>query len=372
MANQQKTVLIITDKIFVDYTIPGGVQVCTHEFMDYLAAAGYTVKVVKVSPNVTFLRKVKKKLHIEAYEMYDIDSWLEEIVSTINSDNIRLVLFNQVNLAHWSEPIKRRVHANVKFVGLSHGNESGDYLHDITHSANPSVLKTWKLGKLLVKEKAIFSRYLDAVITISDNETYIDQWLGAQNVFYLPRLLKPDFIAWKPQPKTIGFVGTLNHLPNIVGIQLLADQLQLRGFDGTMRIAGSPPELGHSLEKKYPFIQYCGILDEKQLQTEAATWAIFLNPVFWYARGSSTKLSKAINWGLPAISTPAGARGYDLSDKSLVTKDNLPASMAEKIIDILGSSASLNNLKQAAENNAAHFNLEKWANELTVFLNSIP
>lgn len=371
MADQQQTVLLITDKIFVDYTIPGGVQVCTHEFMDYFTAAGYTVKVVKVTPNVTFLRKVKKKLHIEAYEMYDIDNWLEEIVSTINSDNISLVLFNQVNLAHWSEPIKKKVSANVKFVGLSHGNESGDYLHEITHSSIPSFLKTWKLGKLLVKEKVIFSKYLDAVITISDNETYIDQWLGAQNVFYLPRLLKPDFIEWKPQAKTVGFVGTLNHLPNIEGIQLLADQLQLHGFDGTMKIAGSPPELGHALEKEYAFIRYCGVPDEIQLKAEAATWAIFLNPVFWYARGSSTKLSKAINWGMPALSTVAGARGYDLSDKSLVTKDNLPASMAEKIIDTLGSEASLNNLKQAAENNASHFDLDKWTTDLSAFLNSI-
>lgn len=371
MADQNQTVLVITDKIFVDYAIPGGVQVCTHEFVDYLTIAGYNVKVLKVTPNVTFLRKVKKKLHVEAYEMYDVDNWLEEIVSTINSDNIRLVFFNQVNLAHWSESIKKSVPANVKFIGLSHGNESGDYLHDITQSPKTSVLKTWKLGKLLVKEKAIFSKYLDAVITISDNETYIDQWLGAQNVFYLPRLLKPDFIEWKPEPKTIGFVGTLNHLPNIEGIQLLAEQLRLQGFDGTMKIAGSPPELGHSLEKKYAFIKYCGVPDEAQLKAEAATWAIFLNPVFWYARGSSTKLSKAVNWGLPAISTPAGARGYDLSDKSLVTKDNLPASMAKKIMDTLYSQASLNNLKQTAENNATYFDLRKWADSLAVFLNSL-
>jgi len=339
--------------------------------MDYLAAAGYTVRVVKVAPTVTFLRKVKKKLHIEAYEMYDIDNWLEEIVSTIISDNIRLVLFNQVNLAHWSETIKERVSSNVKFIALSHGNESGDYLHEITHSPNTSVLKTWKLGKLLVKEKAIFSRCLDAVITISDNETYIDQWLGAQHVFYLPRLLKPDFIDWKPQPNTIGFVGTLNHLPNIEGIQLLAGQLQLRGFDGIMRIAGSPPELGYSLEKKHSFIQYCGVSDETQLKAEAASWAIFLNPVFWYARGSSTKLSKAINWGLPAVSTQAGARGYDLSDESLVTKDNLPASMAEKVIYTLGSPAALDHLKQASENNAKNFDLAKWTGKLAAFLDSL-
>jgi len=371
LKDQKETVLFLSDKVFVDYTIPGGVQLCTYEFIEYLEAAGYSVKVIKVNPVITFTRKVKKKLHVEAYELYDVENWLPEIISSINTENIKLVFFNQINLAHWSESIKEAVGKDVKYIGLSHGNESGDYLHDVTQSPVTSFLKTWRLGKFLVKEKAIFSRHLDGVITISENETYIDQWLGAQNVFYLPRILKQIPFNWKPAPGTIGFVGTLNHLPNQMGIELLSDELQKQGFKGTLRLVGSPHSAGHALEQKYPFIQYSGALSPEEMEKEAGTWCIFLNPVFWYARGSSTKLSQALNWGLPVASTLAGIRGYDLSDRSIATYNNRPENLAEMVTNALSSETALAALKQATDNNVSNFDLAQWSARLTQFLTSI-
>ena len=352
----------------MDYTIPGGVQRCTHEFIEYLEAAGYAVKIIKVRPTITFARKVRKKLHIEAYELYDVDNWLSEIINAINRDNIKLVFFNQVNLAHWSEKIKTGVSRDVKFIGLSHGNESGDYLHYVTQAKETSFLKTWRLGKLIVKEKAIFSKFLDGVITISDNETYIDQWLGAQNVFYLPRILKQNFIYWKPVPNTIGFVGTLNHLPNQKGIELLSVELQKSGFKGTLKLVGGPEYAGRALEQQYSFIKYCGFISSEQLVKEAATWCIFLNPVFWYARGSSTKLSQALNWGLPVASTLAGIRGYDLANNAIYIENNRPAALAKMIVDTLVSEEQLKALKQASADNVLQFNLNKWTTGLVDFL----
>lgn len=371
LKDQKETVLFLSDKLFVDYTIPGGVQLCTHEFIEYLETAGYVVKVIRVRPNITFARKVKKKLHIEAYELYDVDNWLPEIINTIDTNNIKLVFFNQINLAHWSESIKTRVGGDVKFIGLSHGNESGDYLHDVTQTSKTPFLKTWRLGRLIVKEKAIFSRYLDAVITISDNETYIDQWLGAQNVFYLPRILKKDPINWTPTPNTIGFVGTLSHLPNRKGIELLSDELQKLKFSGALKLVGGPEYAGKELEQKYSFIKYCGGLSPQQLPEEAGTWAIFINPVFWYARGSSTKLSQAINWGLPVASTLAGIRGYDLSDTRITISNNRASDLAEMIVSSLRSETALANLKQAADNNVNQFDLVGWSDKLNRFLISL-
>lgn len=371
MNTLKETVLFLSDKVFVDYTIPGGVQLCTHEFIEYLEGAGYVVKIIKVSPTITLARKVRKKLHIEAYELYDVDSWLEEITSAINAANIKLVFFNQVNLAHWSEKIKTGVAKDVKFIGLSHGNESGDYLHDVTETKETSFLKTWRLGKLIVKEKAIFSRFLDGVITISDNETYIDQWLGAQNVFYLPRILKRDFIDWKPASNTIGFVGTLNHLPNKKGIELLSDELQKLGFKGKLKLVGGPEYAGRALAQRYSFIKYCGFINSEQLVKEAATWCIFLNPVFWYARGSSTKLSQALNWGLPVVSTMAGVRGYDLASHAIYIDNNRPADLAKMIINSLASDEKLKALKQASADNVTKFDLNKWTTRLEDFLTSL-
>jgi glycosyltransferase involved in cell wall biosynthesis len=371
MKDQAQTLLFITDKRFVDYNIGGGVQLCTNEFLAYFETAGYRVNIFKVDPSTSFITKVKNKLGIEAYEIYNVDKWLTGIVDTINKNGIKLVLFNQLNLAYWAIKIKKEIAADVKFVGLSHGNESGDYLHEITQTNKTSILKTWRLGRLLTKEKILFSKILNGIITISDHETLIDQWLGAGHVFFLPRILKPGFIKWQPQPKTIGFVGTLDHLPNLLGIQYLADQLQLENFEGLFKLVGGPAEKGHEFEKKYSFIQYCGILNNEQLITEAGTWSIFLNPVFYYARGSTTKLSQGINWGIPVLTTPAGLRGYDVSNNAIVVADNSPKTLSKMIIQVLDSPVLLQQLKKASSDNASNFNIDHWAAKLPAFFNSL-
>jgi hypothetical protein len=369
--NQKQPALFITDKVFIDYDIPGGVQICTAEFITYLQKADFDVQVFKVTPSATIINRIKAKLGLEAYELYNVDVCLEELINTINTKNIKFVFFNQLNLSYWTIKIKERVDADVKFIGLSHGNESGDYLHDITKTDNTSILQTWRLGKLIIKEKVMFSKLLDGVITISDNETYIDQWLGAQNILFLPRILQPQFISWQPEANTIGFVGTLNHLPNIAGIELLANQLQLNGFTGKFKVAGTPAHIGYDLEKKYPCITYCGVLNNDQLKQEISTWCIFLNPVFWYSRGSSTKLSQGINWGVPVLTTPAGMRGYELIDNRCITSDNTPVAFTQMAMQVLNDEQYLNKLKQTTENNATSFNTDDWANKLSFFLNAL-
>ena len=74
--------------------------------------------------------------------------------------------------------------------------------------------------------------------------------------------------------------------------------------------SGSPNSIGNQLAAKYPFVTYLGYLDNNALETEAATWTCFINPVFYYSRGVSTKLAKALSWGLPVVTTTIGCRGY--------------------------------------------------------------
>lgn len=367
----KEKVLFISDKSFIDYTTPGGVQLCTHEFIEYLTIAGYELEIIKVYPVISLIKRIQRRLHIESYELYDCRNWLGEIIDTVNKNDIKLVFFNQINLAHWAKKIKPEVSSEVRFIGLSHGNESGDYLHDITQSAQTSLLKTWRLGKLITKEKAIFSDYLDGVIVISNNDYYIDQWLGAQKVLYLPRILKPDVISWEPIDHTIGFVGTLNHLPNKQGIERVADELKKLDFNGQFIVVGGPRPEGQALQQKYSFIQYRGALSPAQLREEVSRWCIFINPVFWYARGSSTKLTQAINWGLPVVSTLAGIRGYELTDNSLSIGNNLPETFAGQVMDLLTHKQLLMSLKQASEKNAGQFAMNKWAALLSDFLKNI-
>jgi glycosyltransferase involved in cell wall biosynthesis len=368
--NLTQKVLLITDKAHVDYELAGGVQLCTNEFITYFEKAGYIIEIFRVQPALTKIKKLKIRMGLEAYSLYEIDHYVNSIVAKIRDSGINIILFNQVNLGHWAANLKNVLPHHVRYICLSHGNESGDYLHDLTQERKPSFTDTWRLGKLLIREKQIFQD-LDGVITISEQETAIDSWIGAKRLLFLPRILKPNPVNWQPNNERIGFVGTLNHLPNLEGIRLLAEELTKVNFAAELVLVGGPELIGRKLAMQYPFIKYKGSLDNTQLLTEIQNWSLFLNPVFWYARGSSTKLAQAINWCIPVLTTPAGARGYELADKAIISDDNNAASYAKAVIDALGSTDSLIALKNSAEVNCKSFDINFWTSELRSFVQNV-
>lgn len=366
-----RKILFITDKKNIDFKVPGGVQICTEEFLEYLRLSGFEVIPFYIVPTKDILKRLKIKLDIEVYERYNFDVYINDIAYIINNENINLVAINQLNLSMIVGKLKSLVSDDVKFIALSHGNESGDYLHDITKDNKPTFAKIWKLGKQIIYESYFFKNLFDAVIVISEHETSINQWLGALNIFYLPRLLSPKFIVLKPISYRIGFVGTLDHLPNNKGLEMVAKALQEKGFNGKIRLVGAPEIAGKAFEEKYPFIEYLGKLENEQLINEVASWSLFLNPVFWYSRGSSTKLCQAINWGLPIISTPAGRRGYVLSDEGIVTNNHNPSIFVDSIIKALNSKEVLSRLETSSKKNAEEFDKRKYAENLNKFLTTL-
>lgn len=347
----------------------GGVQLCTHEYLSYIQSAGYTVREFTIEASIGFVTKLKIKAGLDVYEHYPINNYLQNLSQTINSERIKLVFLNQLSLAHWAEELKPMVATDVRFIGLSHGNESGDYIHQITQLNKPSRLQTWKLGKLLVNEVKLFSKALDGVLVLSELESAIDQWLGANHVLYLPRLLSPQFLPWQPAVANAGFAGTLDHLPNLLGIEQLAASLQKQNFGHQLNLVGGPAHLGQKLEKAYSFIKYKGPLGDDELAEEVKSWSVFINPVFWYARGSSTKLARAINWGIPCLTTPAGRRGYELTNESVTTADNTPETFAAALINVLNNPPALQQLRTATVENAENFKASLYIDSLKVFLN---
>jgi Glycosyl transferases group 1 len=369
---QKENILFITDKLYVDYEIPGGVQICTEEFIKYFETVGYNIIIIKISPNITLVKRLKLKFGIETYELYDEENYLKEIEDTIANNHIKLIFFNQLNLGHWATKIRQKTPSSIKCIGLSHGNESGDYIYQITKKdKTPTLLETWRIGKYLSKEKLLFTKTLDAVITISQQELYINQWLGAKKLLFLPRILNPKFIKWNPKKMTIGFIGTLDHYPNFNGIDQLAAQLQDKNFNGKLRLVGGPSHIGKKLDEKYHFISYCGQLNNTDLIAEIATWSIFVNPIFWYARGSSTKVAQIINSGLPILSTKAGLRGYELNNDAFTTQEDNPSELAELINSTLQSEYKIQQLKKIIEDNANCFDIKVYASSLSKFLNSL-
>lgn len=367
----KRSILFVTNKAFLDSSIPGGVQLCTAEFISYFLEAGCNLKYFTVNSTKSITKRIKIKLGIDVYEEYDLEKYARPIVDLINENNIKLVVFNLINLSLIVSKIKPELPADVKFIALSHGNDSSDYLHIITKHRTPSLKETWKIGRQIILENKVFSEYLDGVIVINEHEKRINEWLGATNVFFLPRKLENLFIKWKPNGQRIGFVGTLDHLPNLLGLQYLAKALEKKNFKGELRIVGGPSVRGKSLQKQYPFITYLGPLDDTELIKEVGSWNLFLNPVFWFSRGASTKLAQAINWGLPIVSTPAGKRGYLIEDHSFVTPDHHPDTFAAFILKALDEPQFLYKLKESSEQNAIGFNSALWAHNLNSFLQTV-
>ncbi len=324
--------------------IDGGVQICSQEFYKVIESAGFELKPYFVPFTRNLVQRLKIKAGFEFYDMYDVKKNQADLLDIVTNNDIKFVFINMASAVRYAQPIKEFLGKNVKVVLLSHGNHSGDFLHLIERPLqNKNALikerDIYRLGKLISIESGFRKKYLDAVLTISQTEVQIENWLGSQNTIFLPRLITPDFIELSPQIGRVGFVGRLDHPPNYQGVELLCIELEKKNIGNLkLRLVGAPPDWGNKLKKRFNFIEYLGELSESDLIEEIKSWSLFLNPVFWYSTGASTKLIKAIGWGLPIITTVAGVRGYSVTKDDLLFAYN-PSDMADKI---LSESSSLN------------------------------
>ena len=335
-----KKAVFLTNKDSLYSEITGGVQLCSQEFhgliskIDELEVTDYYVK---------FTRKIFDRIIIrlgfENYNMYDVRKDSIELLKYIENTNVEVVFINMTSLIGYSKIIKQKFGRKVKIVLLSHGNHSGDFLHLISKPIDgpnrlKSLLRKVRLGLLISKESLFRVRFLDSVITLSETEKQIENWFGSKKSIFVPRQLEPKFINYNPIKGRVGFVGRLDHPPNLQGIQILLEALKTCGFEEVeFRLVGAPLNYGASIKDDYPFINYLGELSDYELEDEVSTWAIFINPVWWYSTGASTKLAKAISWGIPIITTTAGMRGYFWKEGELITADT-PVEMAKLLCDI--------------------------------------
>jgi glycosyltransferase involved in cell wall biosynthesis len=315
-------------------TIDGGVQLCSQEFHTVIEnIPGILLQDYHVPFTRDLSQRAAMKLGLENYSMYDVGKDAPALIEHIRADGIRAVFINMASMVRYARPIKEAFGDKVKTVLLSHGNHSGDFLHLITKPVRPtgpmkSFLDKLRLGLLISTEAEHRVRYLDAVVTLSETERQIENWFGATKTVFLPRRLSPAFLNHRPVPGRIGFVGRLDHPPNSQGLRILLDSFTSgQRNDLEFRLVGAPAGEGMKFEKEYPGLKYLGELDEATLEEEVSSWAFLLNPVWWYSTGASTKLAKAIGWGVPIATTTAGMRGYEWREGELLKADN-PEEMA--------------------------------------------
>jgi glycosyltransferase involved in cell wall biosynthesis len=336
---QKAKAIFLTHPQALKSEVTGGVQLCSQEFhyiiehIDDIELQDYNVGYTR-----SIADRVQIRMGMENYSSFNIKKDIPELLSFIEKEHISLVFINMASLVRYAKPIKERFGSKVKTIMLSHGNNSGDFLHLISKpisstNALKNLLKKIRLGLLIATESEHRVKYLDSVITLSETERQIENWFGGKSVVFVPRRLYDEFLDHQPVVGRIGFVGRLDHPPNLQGVSILFDEMirQQKQDELEIRIVGAPPEYGEILRKKYPFITYTGELSDADLEKEVATWSFLLNPVWWYSTGASTKLAKAISWGVPIISTTAGMRGYEWKAGALLMADS-PQKMVEELL----------------------------------------
>jgi len=288
---------------------PGGVQLCTDEYIRSISEAGLSLTVVPIHSDRRLWSRLSRRLLPDPYSslQWRPDS-VHEIVAAIDRAGARLVFINLVNLAPLAVALRARLGTACRIVLLSHGLESVDLLHTIPINGSRAQRR---LGRRLVQERQ-HRAAVNHVFCLSPFEAELERWLGAPGVTALPRTIpRLPPLDWAPAGDRLGFVGTLDHPPTRDGLtKFLQAFARIAPPRLRVRVVGRPERAGRKLAAMFPHTEYLGPLDDHALEREAATWSAFLHPLFCYARGCSTKLAVAISWGLPIVTTAAGARGY--------------------------------------------------------------
>ena len=320
--------IFLTNKSSVYSAVTGGVQLCSQEFLEILNAVdNISLEHYYVTFTKSIWQRILIKSGFENYSMYDVEKDKEALVSYIKSNQVELIFINMASLVRYAKPIKNAFGEKVKVILMSHGNHSGDFLHLISKPLKPvNRLRLFfnkiRLGLLISTESLFRVKYLDAVVALSKTEMQIENWFGAKSSLFLPRRLAPAFLSHQPVAGRVGFVGRLDHPPNLQGIEILMEaSSQTADNKIEIRLVGAPESMGTQLAKKYKQVNYLGELSDAGLENEVATWSILLNPVWWYSTGASTKLAKAISWGIPIVTTTAGMRGYRWNKGNLLMAD---------------------------------------------------
>lgn len=347
--------LFLSNEIYFDSSKKeGGVRVCTEEYLALIQVL-YNVELFTVGYHLSLAYRLRVKFGLNIYHDYKPEQYSEQLASIIIKMNVEVVFLNLSNTVPFAAIIKSVFGDKVKVVLCSHGNESGDFLHESTRfqqriPAYRSWLSAYTLGNMLKKEAAFRQQDLDAVLTVSPVEEALENWLGAKQVLMVPRTVKKQFLTRTPISGRVGFIGDLSHWPNYYGIDEVCKALAAlpvkNGID--LRLVGSPASIGEQLAATYSFVSYLGYVNNDALQAEAASWSFFLNPVFYYSRGVSTKLAKAFGWGIPVITTRIGFRGYVWKRGSIVVAET-PADMAQKIHQYAIDTGQFQNINKEIE-----------------------
>ena len=342
--------LFIFDPSDMDARVVGGVQLCSQEFLKIVQAASNSVDYLEVKICRQLFWRLRRKLSLGAYLWYNPNEVRAKLIAKKIEYKPTHIFLNKSELIRLT-PLLRSVFPESQIGLMSHGNQSGDDLYEVSGARGARnkglrrFIATLKIGQDLVTESWFRHRYVDFVCVMSEEESVLERWLGSKNTVVLPRTITNRTLSWKPIVGRIGFVGTLNHTPNKVALDLICEEIakksMLEKINVELRLVGKPESEGLRLASNYNFVKYLGALNDGDLESEVSSWNLFLNPIFWLSRGASMKLGQAISFGIPFVTTQSGKRGYVLEGAEfLITSDN-PQDFVARVVELMNDDQNI-------------------------------
>ncbi len=320
----------------------GGQQLCSREYHATLADAGFNLVNVTFQTDRAPLTRLRRKFFRAPYANLIPAEFFSRVADSTREHQPAFVFCNLYELIPYGAQLRQLLPPGAKLVLLSHGLASVDEVHAARIARQGlgarhlrQVSEAW-LGQMLRAESEGLPAF-DHVFCLAAFEVEICKWLGANSASWLPRTIPTDrCLTWQPAGDRVGIVGTLDHPPNLEGVELFCAALSAVGPGKLrLRIVSRSDAVVSDLAARYSFVDNLGPLDKSgAVEAEASSWNAFLHPIFCHAMGCSTKVATGLSWGLPVLTSAAGLRGYVWKEGRLPCFET-PADFARAALDIL-------------------------------------
>ena len=173
--------------------------------------SGFKLVYLSVKPRHDFKNRALNRVFPNPYNRYNMEAIADRAVSKIVDNNSSVVAINQVNLLPVARILKKQINEEICVISLSHGNESGDLLHEMLRESGGWLSRSaaaLQIGRVMLQEAKLLTNFVDLMLCMSEIEEKINAWLGAKRSMVVHRTFKPEFLDWSPVEGRVGFVGT--------------------------------------------------------------------------------------------------------------------------------------------------------------------
>lgn len=270
-----------------------------------------------------------RSYHLSRFESGELEEKLKQLLQKEHYD---VIFLESLYSAACLDVIQ--LNSNAKIVIRTHNAEFVLWERIAALTKNP--LKKWYISKLsaqLKKEELSILNSVDAIATLSSEDSKIFQKLGVKTTIGLIPIALPDVAKKTDYSSTTFFhLGSMNWKPNREAVQSLLENIfpliQNKIPDAYLKIAGSFMS-DFDCKSQDKNVEVLGFIEDAEdfFRSEG----IFLSPI-QSGSGVRVKILEAMNLGTSVITTKIGAEGIHTTDGIIIAKNQ--AEFVQSAIDL--------------------------------------